>query len=413
MIKIKIELGGSDRVAILFSFPNNKSLGWSLEETVVHWINQTLTRDGYNAAGLPPVIVAEVEISGGNVTLVLSSEVDLAHVLTRYQAIIPKFLEIGWKAYSTVVPILKKEGRWDPRGKGWRFFLPLGLPMLNQKTLQFFHYPPIKMLQAMQDYLDDPVPHRLENLLMVNGVSDRADAQTYETIVDGAPIAAPDDEGSAKCSKCDPEWGCIPIQFFMEYQKGMVELLLHESANCPGYTLPIVVYGSHPRKIFSEQFLGGDMVKVNVPVCAEIVPGLKTWIIGANHPYNFYWTAQADSDPEKGSVGDGEMNLAHCASPPSEGGKSAVDLMQGDLITTRWQKDMAGNPSMDGNMVLRAAQAHWTNPENDNMRCALTQSQATLLYTNKEQTTFTFRVGVEDAAKACSDNENKTCSFKV
>jgi len=39
----------------------------------------------------------------------------------------------GWDALTNAVPKIKGDGQWDPQGVGWRFFLPLGLPMLNQR----------------------------------------------------------------------------------------------------------------------------------------------------------------------------------------------------------------------------------------------------------------------------------------
>ena len=34
------------------------------------------------------------------------------------------------------------------------------MAMLNQKALLFFHYPPIRLLDTNEDYLNDPVPVR-------------------------------------------------------------------------------------------------------------------------------------------------------------------------------------------------------------------------------------------------------------
>src|SRR5205823_1550959 len=111
--------------------------------------------------------------------------------------------------------------KWDPQGAGWRFFLPLGMPLLNQRSLQFFHYPPIRLLETMQDYLNDPVPVRWEELLAANGVAAEAERPLYEAVVDATPIAAPDDQGTQTLPD-GTTVHLIPIDYFHEYQKAQV-----------------------------------------------------------------------------------------------------------------------------------------------------------------------------------------------
>ena len=105
-------------------------------------------------------------------------------------------------------------------------------------------------MDTNQDYLDDPVPVRCEELLTANGASE-SDLPLFNTVMDATPIGAEDDQGSKKSSKGQKEWGLIPINYFTEYQKAQVQLLLNESKEKKGFTVPIVVYGSHPREIFN------------------------------------------------------------------------------------------------------------------------------------------------------------------
>ncbi len=401
MTTVQIPLGQTTDVAVLFAYPNNSDLDWTLCQTIEHWFNQTLVRDGYGSA--PSQIFAYAEEFGAQVTLSLRADDTLIRVLQLYATRLGKLLTIAWEAYTTVIPLLKQKGKWDPRHYGWRFFLPLGLPMVNQRSLQFFHYPPIKMLAGknMQDYLNDPVPYRIEELLMQNGISDQQQARQFETIIDGAPIGAPDDAGSAKGG--DPTWGYIPIQFFTEYQKQMVINLLNPHPVSAGYTIPIVVYGNHPRKIFSQNFLDNKSLEVNQPTMAEIIPGLRTPIIGANHPYGFYWLAQVDKDQPGTAVGDGKMVPGHC--------NQVVELMRKDLITAGWQVEMAKDASQDSDRVLDRVSAYWRNMVSQSTVCAMTQYQATLLYTDKEKLSFTFRVDQIEASELCRSHGNDTCSF--
>lgn len=398
LVNYQIDIGTIQEAEILYAYPNNPSLGWTLEQTIEHWVNQTIKRDAYE--GQIKVYVS-VFNSANLVAMTLTADQSLQPVLALYAQKLKAIYKAGLKAHNTVIPKLKKDGLWDPRHKNWRFFMPMGLPMVRPEALQFFHYPPQKMLDDLQDYLDDPVPHRVENLLMALGVSDRLAAQEFECIVDGAPIAAPDDAGSAPGSKSP--WGYIPINYFTEYQQEMVAALLNDNASYPGYTVPIVVYGKHPNKIFSQIYLGGHDLGVNKPVMAQIVPGKQTPVIGSHHPYGFYWTAQVGVDGGSGEVGDGYMKKPYCA--------RAVKWMIDDLITTSWLLANKADPTQDQQALITKLTAKYNDASEAALVCALTQSQATLEYTNAAKTLFDFRVDVPTAGNECYTHGNVTCSF--
>ena len=223
--------------------------------------------------------------------------------------------------------IRDRAGKWDPeKTEKWRFFLPLGLPMVKQKSLQFFHYPPIRLLNPMQDYLQDPVPVRWEELLMANGLITKAQTRFYETVIDATPIAAPDDQGSKVPKNKDKfKYGLIPIEYFTQYQKDLVELLLNDSAFDSEFTIPIVIYGKHPREEFETVFLKDTDQKlgINKVAIAEIIPGKKTAVLAANHPYRFYAQGQIGDNSNKNFVGSGEL------APGKKEGVTAV--MKADL----------------------------------------------------------------------------------
>ncbi|MBM81063.1 MAG: hypothetical protein CMJ78_10775 [Planctomycetaceae bacterium] len=81
----------------------------------------------------------------------------------------------------------------------------------------------------------------------------------------------------------------IPINYFHQYQKAQVELLLNLSEH-EGYTVPIVVYGSHPRQTFNELY--GTSLRTNGVASVEIIAGKKTPVMASTHPYVFYGKAQ-------------------------------------------------------------------------------------------------------------------------
>ena len=82
---------------------------------------------------------------------------------------------------------------WDPQSNGWRFMPPLGLPLLNQRSAQLFHYPSMNLLNPSQDYPNDAVPPGWAELLQANGMQSMDDIVLYERLIDCAPIAAGDD----------------------------------------------------------------------------------------------------------------------------------------------------------------------------------------------------------------------------
>jgi hypothetical protein len=212
--------------------------------------------------------------------------------------------------------------------------------------------------------------------------------------MDATPIAAEDDQGSKAGG--DPHWGLIPIQAFHDYQRAQVELLLNVSPTRAGYTVPIVVYGAHPRDTF--RALYGVTLGVNVAATAEILPGRKTPVLGSNHPYVFYATAQGFA-----TVGSGRFRSENDC-------REATTVMRSDLIVARWQKVMADDPSRDPQAVLADCTAYWTDPARATAVCALTRHQGSLHYPDPASLAFRFDQSLEDATSACRASGNAACT---
>jgi deoxyribonuclease-2 len=360
-LSVRIPLGSSFRVAQLYSYPNAPNLGRTLEGTVLHWFGLTLDRDGLSAQGAR----ATVDTQGDDLSLVLDGPPHVQAALSQYAVRLPAFLEIGWQALSTVVPKLKESGRWDPSPDPapyhpWRPFLPLGMAMLNQRALLFFHYPPIRLLDTYQDYLNDPVPIRCEELLRVNGIR-RTELPLFDTVIDGAPIAAEDSQGSKKVPGFTG--GLIPIASFHDFQRQLVQLLLNDAPDVPGYTVPIVVYGAHPRETFNALF--GTTLQTDATAIAEILPGKKTPVLASRHPYVFYVAAQGAAN-----VGSGKL-----VDPTA-----ATKQMVSDLVVAHWLSVMAAHPGNDPQAVLRSSQSYWREPSQAATIQALVQHQGSLYY---------------------------------
>lgn len=258
MAHYEIELGSADRLAVLYSYPNLKNDGSSLAATIERWFRLTLVHDGLKlqSKGDKPGTGATCTVHNERefYTLVLDGPATHADEFRAYCDRLPKFLEHGWTAYEYDVARIKA-GRtikpWDPILHDWRFFLTHGLALARPKSMQFFHYPPIRLL-ALQNYLDDPVPFRCEELLVANGVASMEEARQYEAVMDACPIGASDEQGGL---------GTIPIDEFYGYQAAQTRLLIGNPKDTTfpwkqSSTIPIVVYGTHPKRVFSKLFLG-------------------------------------------------------------------------------------------------------------------------------------------------------------
>lgn len=391
MAATTIYLGSEERVNLLFSFPNVPTGSATLAATVLRWLTQTLNRDGLLGRGARASVRVEGPDYLPSYFLELTGPDELRADFAAYAVRIPQFLNNGWNALTTVIPPLKAAGKWDPSPdpepppyRPWRFFLPLGTPMIHQRSLQFFHYPPIRLLEGTQDYLYDPVPFRWQELLEANGVANDQEAWLYETVMDATPIAAEDDQGSK--SGGDPEFGLIPIQYFHDYQKAQVQLLLNAAPAAEYFTIPIVVFGAHPRATFNALY--GTNIGVNTVASAEIIPGKKTAVLGANHPYVFYAAAQGFS-----TVGSGQF-----ASP--DAANKATAVMITDLVVARWQKLMADDPSRDPQAVLDECKKYWDprDAARNAQISALVQHQGSLWYSDPNSLNFTFKVSLQQAA---------------
>lgn len=392
-----IDLGPEDRVGQLYSYPNVPGDPGSLADTVVHWITLTLTRDGLAGRGATAAVRTGPD---GRYLLDLDGPSAVTDQLEGYAARLPRFLENGWNALTRDVAAVRQAGRWDPSPdpapppyRPWRFFLPHGMAMLNQRSLQFFHYPPIRLLEGTRDYLQDPVPVRCFELLSANGVAD-ADLPLFNTVVDATPIAAEDDQGSKKAG--DPTWGLIPIQYFHDYQRAQVALLLNPAPGNDDHTVPIVVYGAHPRATFEQLY--DVTLGVNVAATAEILPGRQTPVLGANHPYVFYAAAQGFA-----TVGSGRFASADACA-------QANGVMIKDLIVTRWQALMAEHPTEKPGDVLDDCTTYWNSPAQAGQVCALTRHQASLYYADPTSLAFTFPTSLDDAAAFCATHGNQACA---
>lgn len=136
---------------------------------------------------------------------------------------------------------------------------------------------------------------------------------------------------------------------------------------------------------------------VNQALTVQVVPGMQTPVLGANHPYYFYAQAQGFT-----TVGDGSMIAATCP--------AAQTIMVQDLIAARWRMIMAANSAQDPQLVLAACTAYWNAPAQAAAICALLQHEGTLFCPTGTPAMFTFTTSLAQGGSFCQSNSNNPCA---
>jgi hypothetical protein len=313
---VNVKLGSTERVTHLFAYPNNCNVicfrDWTLEQTVEHYLNQSVQRDGYPAA--------KVAVHKDNDVLYA----DISGVPDGYDKPLTALLDAGDLAYTGATK-LNADGKF---AYNWYLFLPLGMALENRKSVELLHFPPDYSLTQAQDYLRSATTDRWAELLTDNGIpADQTPA--YQTIIDIAPIAAPSNAGK------DLEG---VYSYFTDYQTSMVKQV---SLNAAGASLPMVAFGAPVRSWIKDQY------KVEVPVLglATISPtaGQNVSVIGSNHP-SYIWYAA-----DKSNYGGDE----------AKADAAGLKVMGQDLSAACWQAGMGQTPSSDPAALLKQCTTNW------------------------------------------------------
>ena len=315
---VDLKLGSTERVTRLFAYPNNCNVicfrHWTLEQTVEHYLTQSVQRDGYSAA--------KVRVKTDNNHLYA----DISGVPKGYEKPLAALLDAGDLAY-TGAKKLNADGKW---AFNWYLFLPLGMALENRKSVELLHFPPDYSLTQAQDYLESKTTDRWAALLNANNIpADQTPA--YQTIIDIAPIAAPSTAGK------DLEG---VYNYFTDYQTTMVKEV---SQNAKGAALPMVAFGSPVRNWIKQQY--GQTVEILGLATISPSKGVTVPVLGSNHP-SYIWYA---ADPEAYS-GDDAQAKADAA---------GLKVMGQDLSAACWQAGMGSKPGTDPTAQLKSCTQTW------------------------------------------------------
>ncbi|WLG45831.1 hypothetical protein [Pseudomonas sp. FP1740] len=315
---VDLNLGSTERVTRLFAYPNNCNVicfrNWTLEQTVEHYLTQSVQRDGYKTA--------KVLVKTDNNQL----HAHISGVPKGYDKPLTALLNAGDLAYNGANK-LSADGKWT---YNWYLFLPLGMALENRKSVELLHFPPDYSLTQAQDYLESKTTDRWAALLTANNIpADQTPA--YQTIIDIAPIAAPSTAGK------DLEG---VYNYFTDYQTTMVKEV---SQNAKGAALPMVAFGSPVRNWIKQQY--GQTVEILGLATISPKKGVTVPVLGSNHP-SYIWYA---ADPEAYS-GDDAQAKADAA---------GLKVMGQDLSAACWQAGMGSKPGTDPTAQLKSCTQTW------------------------------------------------------
>ncbi|WP_223529071.1 hypothetical protein [Pseudomonas sp. A-RE-23] len=341
---IDVQLGSTERVTRLFAFPNNCNVicfrDWTLEQTVEHYLTQSVQRDGYGTAKV------HVKIDNDKVYASISG------VPKSYGQPLKALLDAGDLAYNGASK-LNSDKKWS---YNWYLFLPLGMALENRKSVELLHFPPDYSLTQAQDYLESATTDRWATLLTVNGIAVEQ-TPAYQTIIDIAPIAAPSNAGSTLEGL---------YSYFNDYQTTMVTQVTQTAS---GAALPMVAFGAPVRNWIKTQY--GQTVNVLSLATITTGSGVKVPVLGSNHPSYIWYAADKDSY-------DGDEAKADAA---------GLKVMGQDLSASCWQAGMGSKPGTDPSTLLNQCTQTWQ----------VTQKEKTceLFYTSIRNLT------TDEAAKKC------------
>lgn len=423
-----IPLGSHDVVAQVFPTdvidpktgqPDPRWTGNRLPDTIAHYVLMSLRRDGIVPDGFADY---EVVDTGAGYEFRFSPDPAKADEAAYYQSAYPQFLgpEIAGQGLAGARACEEiGRGCWNPvgetHGSYWKFYPPLGLPFVNQRTVLLAHYPPYVSLQA-GDYLNNATMARWYRLLRSVGAPEGTEP-LYSNTVDANPIAAP---GAGQGSYYFPV--LLASAFFdapavgRDYISSMLRLMtqpLHVRNRADAtseeqhLTVPVLVMGSQSRQFWANKFPDTVILQKSshipyLPVDWTGTVSLDPAGDGPKTPYI------ATNHPDVGLLIGDEA----CPASGAHGGFShgIWGIEQSDLNAACFAYEM-GKDGADFDTVVQTCKASWLSDSlsqaNAEVVCANGLIDATFdIPAEKDRCTW------QEAVDWCSANANQLCASR-
>lgn len=348
----------------------------TLADSIKVYTNESLKNDGITDA------TTEVTTSGNSATLTITSA-DPA--VSGYGAMIQSMLDAGAKGWQGALDCQQAQGCWDPHpgNSPWAFYMPWGLPLVNQDAVILLDYPPSDSL-CTSDYLNNFTMIRWGEVLKSVGIQNPA---LYETIVDAHPIAAPG-SGQSDYIPNTTQYFAGPDGFDIDMLNAVT---VPPSTAGAATTLPVMVSGSPARKVWA-QLIGQSYVDVG-EVGNSTLPGATkpTPWIGANHPtVTTYQCCPGDTT---------------CWSDKYGKSDKLVENEVTDLVTACTLQEMVTKPGITIEKAQEACQSVWSTSGPAQFQQAICV-RARLDYNYKSDG----HCNCQQAAEAfCAANANNAC----
>ncbi|WP_338846237.1 hypothetical protein V8J88_21080 [Massilia sp. W12] len=326
MAKTTITIGSRAQAETLFTYPNDGHEAQSLEETIKHYVSDSLDREAVGSFA--------VAVHIKNETVTLEIEHISADIISAISKRYRKFFQLGASGHEAVQEF-QKTGKWS---ESWKFLLPLGLPLEYAKAVEIMDFPPLSLIKK-QDYLNSKTTNRWWELLTLNGVP-KEELARYSCIVDIVPVAAPASDGK------NLDQSGIYEGPFDSYSIPLLELFSDQSGSSD--RRPLIALGLPIRKWIER--LWGTSLNILDVATIKIFGTENSSVIASNHPSFFFYAASA----YKGTPDADRKNLA-----------AGLAVMKQDIVAAAWHAEIGRNPQSDPTATLAQVRNKWANRESE------------------------------------------------
>lgn len=322
MAKTEIRIGSRAEAEILFTYPNDGHEAQSLDQTIQHYVSDSLARETVGQ------FAVDVQIASDVVTLIIEhSDSEIINAVSkRYQ----DFFQLGATGYCAAQEF-QKTGKWNV---AWKFLLPLGLPLEYGRAVEVMDFPPLSLIKK-QDYLNSKTTNRWWELLALNGVP-KEELARYSCIVDIVPVAAPANDGK------NLDQSGIYDGPFDNYSIPLLKLFSNQSGSSD--RRPLIALGLPIRKWIKR--LWGENLNILDVATLKITDTESASVIASNHPSFFFYAASA----YQGTPDANSKNLA-----------AGLVVMKQDIVAAAWHAEVGRNPQNDPSETLAQCSIKWAN----------------------------------------------------